>query len=240
MASVGNVKKMYHQILVDPILDASTQRFLWRNMKPERNPDTYIKLTLTFGTICSPALANIAMELTAEANEREFPEAATTIKFCRYMDDICESVENVTTVQKRTNEIDKVLKAGHFTIKEWESNEPKGQSPSVNTNHTTVLGLNWNKENDTLSIQIKLPKQFEVSREGKWIVPRTLTKRLVLSVVSGVFDVFGFAAQVIIRAKVGLQELWRGGKAAKASDGTKFYQTTISPSGQRYSTTFRK
>jgi hypothetical protein len=45
----------------------------------------------------------------------------------------------------------------------------------------------------------------------EWTRPIKLTKRMVLSIISGISDVFGFAAPLIIRAKIGIQELWKGG-----------------------------
>ncbi|XP_064651668.1 uncharacterized protein LOC135502643 [Lineus longissimus] len=82
VAIMGDVSNMYHQILVDPIRDARTHRFLWRNYE-NRPPDIYVKQVLTFGDISSPAIANTAMDLTAEEFEDLLPEAVTTIKNCR-------------------------------------------------------------------------------------------------------------------------------------------------------------
>jgi hypothetical protein len=45
----------------------------------------------------------------------------------------------------------------------------------------------------------------------EWTRPIKLTKRMVLSIISGISDVFGFAAPLIIRTKIGIQELWKGG-----------------------------
>ncbi|XP_074648990.1 uncharacterized protein LOC141904310 [Tubulanus polymorphus] len=119
---VGDVKKMYHQVLVSPGFDTQTHRFLWRNYESNRDPDIYVKMVLTFGDVSSPALANIAMDMTADQYKTQYPDAVATIKQCRYMDDIADSVNTVFDLEKRRCEIDKILESGHFQIKHWYSN----------------------------------------------------------------------------------------------------------------------
>jgi hypothetical protein len=75
VAFVGDVSKMYHQVLVDPVVDAHTNRFLWRGLDNKREPDIYVKLVLTFGVKPAPA-----MDLTADSQEERFPEACKIIK----------------------------------------------------------------------------------------------------------------------------------------------------------------
>ena len=48
-------------------------------------------------------------------------------------------------------------------------------------------------------------KPFEILNSTK------LTKRSILSQVARIFDPVGFASAFLIRAKIGLQELWRQG-----------------------------
>jgi hypothetical protein len=99
LAILGDVSKIYHQILVDPVGDAHTHRFLWRNFE-DRRPDVYVMQVVTSETsqrFSSPALANTAMDLTAEEYEKPYPEAVATIKHCRYMDNVCESPTTVST-----------------------------------------------------------------------------------------------------------------------------------------------
>lgn len=207
VAIMGDVSKMYHQVLVDPVLDAHTHRFLWRNFEKERPPDIYIKLVLTFGDISSPALANTAIDLTAEEGKIKYPEAADTVINCRYMDDICESLPTIAEARKRCSEVDEVLNQGHFKIKEWVSNErlfPQTDKTEI-ANQTElpmsekVLGIIWDKEGDKLSVRtVQHDSDF-----GPY------TKRAVLSIMAGIYDVFGFVAPIIVTAKIMMQQLWR-------------------------------
>ncbi|XP_068738317.1 uncharacterized protein [Montipora capricornis] len=42
VAVLGDISKMYHRILI-PERDQHVHRYLWRNMEPDREPDTYVK-----------------------------------------------------------------------------------------------------------------------------------------------------------------------------------------------------
>ena len=94
VAISGDISKMYHRILI-PLEDQHVHRFLWREMKTDREPDTYVKTVLTFGDKPAPAMAQIALRKTAEEGERLSPHAAKTLKSNTYMDDILDSVHTV-------------------------------------------------------------------------------------------------------------------------------------------------
>ena len=212
----GDISKMYHSVLISPTIDANTHRFLWRGME-DRPPDVYKKLVLTFGDKCSPALANTAMNLTAEESAEDYPAAVETIIGSRYMDDICDSYDEAIEATDRIQEIDLILEKGHFTVKEWTSNvDLPGTKPETKATHNLfatrekVLGICWDRTTDTLQVASNNAKllQVELGRVNKPI-PLVLTKRMVLSIMSGVFDIIGYAAPFLITAKIGLQRLWR-------------------------------
>ncbi len=81
VAILGDVSKMYYQVLVDPVVDAHSHRFLWQSFE-NREPDIYVKAVFMFGDKPAPPMANTAMDLTAEENAENYPDAATTIKEC--------------------------------------------------------------------------------------------------------------------------------------------------------------
>lgn len=60
-----------------------------------------------------------------------------------------------------------------------------------------VLGSEWDTKNDTLLVDIKdTPSAIGLS------------KRIIVSFVASIFDILGYCAPVIIRAKIGIQRLW--------------------------------
>ena len=214
-AVLGDISKMYHRILI-PEVDQQVHRFLWRNLDTEREPDTYVKTVLTFGDKPAPAMALTALKKTAEESADVHPEAADVLKHNTYMDDICESRKTTDEARKITHEIDEVLATGGFSVKEWISNRderkdgPQQERDVASTNEKgsteKVLGLEWNPESDKLKLHTK---ELHQQKENKKL--ERLTKRSVLSRVARIFDPVGFASAFVIRAKIGLQDLWKRG-----------------------------
>ena len=214
---MGDISKMYHRILI-PVKDQHVHRFLWRDMEIGRNPDIYIKTVLTFGDKPAPAMVQIALRKTANENKAEYPKAAEVLEKSMYMDDICESVDTKQEARELTDNIDKVLKTGGFSVKEWICNETlKEQVNSTEEKEMNlykgdeekVLGTVWNFKTDKFHFRVaaELPK-LENSLSQ---VPMKMMKRRILSQVARIYDPIGSAAAFIVRAKIGLQKLWQKG-----------------------------
>ncbi len=213
-AVLGDISKMYHRILI-PEVDQQVHRFLWRNLDIERDPDTYVKTVLTFGDKPAPAMAQIALRKTAEESEDIYPNATQVLKENTYMDDICDSLKTTEEARQLTRDVDEVLAKGGFAVKEWisncdleEENQPTSQQEVKSVQEKIpvekVLGLEWNNQSDKLKLHTK-------ENQNASTKPRKLTKRLVLSRIARVFDPVGFAAALLVRAKIGMQDLWRRG-----------------------------
>ena len=216
VAVMGDISKMYHRILI-PEEDQHVHRFLWRNLETEREPDVYVKTVLTFGDKPAPAMAQIALRKTAEENKKDYPEAAEVLTKNSYMDDICGSVDTVAQAQKLTRDLDKVLESGGFGVKGWTSNKLLTKTENQENEfkmfqeevEEKVLGVIWNYVTDEFSFKVKVDllclTDYSVDRGVK------MTKRTLLSQVARFYDPIGFAAAFVIRAKIGLQELWQIG-----------------------------
>ena len=63
---------------------------------------------------------------------------------------------------------------------------------------TKVLGLAWDKANDTLSCEIPDPPELS----------EAITKRIILSYINQVFDPIGFLCPALLHLKLVLQETW--------------------------------
>ena len=79
-----------------------------------------------------------------------------------------------------------------------QSTEPK-IIPSSKEESSHVLGLKWDHNNDTLV----------VSWGTSSTVAKSLTQRLVLSLVSKVFDPIGLVAPFTVGARLLLKDIWR-------------------------------
>ena len=212
IAFIGDISKMYHRIRI-PEADQHVHRFLWRNLQTDREPDVYVKTVLTFGDEPAPAMAQIALRKTADEAREDFPEAAQVLKDNTYMDDICDSVCTEEEARELTKCIDSVLETGGFKAKGWLSNkansntdqeERKEAAILQGVNEEKVLGVVWNNHTDIFTIKVK--PELLLSQE-----PAMLSKRTILSQVARIYDPIGFASAFLIRAKIGLQELWEKG-----------------------------
>ena len=128
VAISGDISKMYHRVRI-PLKDQHVHRYLWRDLEKERDPDTYVKTVLTLGDKPAPAIAQIALQKTAEKNQELYLEAAKAIANS-YMDDLCDSLDTAKQAQKQTEDIDKILETGGFHVKEWISNKTLNQEDS--------------------------------------------------------------------------------------------------------------
>ena len=210
VAITADISKMYHRVLI-PLKDQHVHRFLWRNLEVDRPPDTYVMNVLTFGDKPAPAMAQVALRKTAEEGESDSPRAAQMIKDNSYMDDILDSVQTNNEATELTAEIDGILEKGGFQVKGCTSNAElipennRKETEEINVpqgkQDAKVLGLAWNNKDDVLKYKVEV----KVSQQSK------LTKRNILSQVARIYDPIGFAAPSLVRAKIGLQDLWKEG-----------------------------
>lgn len=192
IAIQGDISKMYHSIQI-PELEQHVHRFLWRNMNLNKQPDTYVMQKVCFGDKPSGCIALVCLRKTAEENMDSFPNAAETIKKQSYVDDICESVNSMEEAVNTCQDINQVLSTGGFKIKKWII-APNDE----NTGKGKILGVCWDTQDDSFFFETKPIN----------LVPELLTKRIILSLISSIYDPQGLISPLVIRAKIGIQKLW--------------------------------
>ena len=201
------------------LADQHVDRFVWRNCENEREPDTYVKTVLTLGDRPAPAMATIAMRKTASLKESVKPRAAEAIVKNAYVDDICDSVCTVEEARDLTSDISEVLATGGFRIKKWMSNAPINEEEMSNEqvlvgskyDAENVLGTVWTPNDDKLSLKIKTECSADVKTNQSPSLSPKLTKRTILSKLASIYDPVGFAAAIVVKLKIALQELWQLG-----------------------------
>ncbi|XP_028395309.1 uncharacterized protein LOC114519383 [Dendronephthya gigantea] len=199
---------MFYQVRVEPS-DCSALRFLWwPNGKFNEPVEGYEMQVHLFGGISSPSCSNFALKRTAEDNKTEFEQTIATVSF--YVDDCLKSVKSDEETVRRASQLRELLSRGGFKLTKWNSTSqvllkslPESERPEK------IKDLNFDK----LSIERVLGVQWSVSSDQFGfsinVKERPLTRRGVLSVVSWVFDLLGFATPFILQAKQILQELCR-------------------------------
>ena len=155
-------------------------------------------------------MARIALRNTADEAREDFPEAAQVLKDNTYMDDICDSFSTEEEARELTKCIDSVLEKGGFKVKGWLSNKATSNTDQEKRKETAilqgvneemVLGVVWNSHKDMFTLKLK--PELLLSQQ-----PAMLSN---LSQVARIYDPIGFASAFLIRAKIGLQELWEKG-----------------------------
>ena len=138
------------------------------------------------------------------------------------MDDVCDSQASVADAKELISNIDEVLDAGGFHIKEWISNAPLNDKESRDevvlganeeSNMQKVLGTIWHPKQDQFSFAVKIEYPYELSNEATSTStkPSKMTKRIILRKLAGIFYPIGAGAATLVKAKIGMQELWQHG-----------------------------
>ncbi|XP_045454788.1 uncharacterized protein LOC123664238 [Melitaea cinxia] len=206
IALCADVEQMYLRIKVHP------QFYKFQQILYRFNTSDPIQLfefkRVCFGLTSSPFLALRTLRQLADDEKNNFPLASEVINGgFFFMDDICCSINDVHSAQKVASQLIDMFAAGGFKLHKWLSNSPEVLS-SLPQNHLhpqslnfastatqKVLGVTWEPHEDNFNFFIRPAK-----------VP--CTKRNMLSVIARLWDIMGFAAPLIMFAKLLIKELW--------------------------------
>ncbi|XP_043463557.1 uncharacterized protein LOC122499334 [Leptopilina heterotoma] len=194
----ADVKAAFLQISVAPS-DRDYLRFLWRSGD---KMITYRYKRDVFGLTCSPSLlvATIKFHLEKviknDINVNISDKILMKMNDCFYSDNCVTSVESPEDFVQFKSEVTRILEMAGFDLRRWECT-----GDNNNSGETSVLGLVWNKVEDTLSVNLaSIPSNLEC---------HTITKRFILSVAQRVFDPIGFRCPVMLYPKLLLQKIWK-------------------------------
>ena len=210
---MGDIRKMYHAVKLSE-LDQHTHRFLWRFMDKSRPPDIFAMTSVSFGDKPAGNIAITALHKTAELFKDRFPEAAEMIIKNSYVDDIVESIETREEANSLMQQANVILGHASFAVKSWTVS-PNGAEHDGSIEK--VLGVLWNTATDCINFKFKLnfspkirkqPSSSDLTEHDIPVnIPKTLTKRMVLSQLNGVFDPLGLCSPVIVKAKILMRKL---------------------------------
>ena len=210
VAIAGDIDQMFLQVAIQQ-QDRPALSFLWRNMEHNRPPDTYEMNKAIFGAKCSPAIASYALRKAMEAHlGKEVQWRAEQLAKQFYMDDYVASEETPELATRLLNTVTTLAGKGGFQLRKWTSNSKEvlaSVAPSDRANPEVdlstplppgrVLGLLWDTETDTISVQ---PPEKKTAFK---------TKRGVLASIASTFDPLGLVAPFTLQAKLLMQDLWK-------------------------------
>ncbi|XP_011883589.1 PREDICTED: uncharacterized protein LOC105570760 [Vollenhovia emeryi] len=197
---VSDIRKAFLQICLTE-KDRDSLRFLWYDELG--NIITYRHVRVVFGVSCSPFLLGAVidhhlkrlftdekMKFRFKNPEKNLPKLMESF----YVDNCVTSLSTMTEVEQFRYDASLAMSEGAFELRGWENSGSKTEGRDI-----SVLGLMWDKEEDTLRLVVP-------SIEG--IMNEKITKRLILSYSHRVFDPIGFVCPVMITPKLLLQRIW--------------------------------
>lgn len=195
----ADVEKMFRQVLIQSDM-RDLQLILWREKSTE--PLRIFQLnTVTYGTASAPYLSMRCIRQLAQ--ECCDDVIADVINNDFFVDDLITGHDDpdiLFDICKRTSQ---VLKSGCFPLRKWTFNYDVTTTMSKELTvgeHTQnkTLGIGWMNNEDELYFTTSL----------KPIDSPPLTKRIMLSIISQIYDPLGLLAPGVIISKVLLQGLW--------------------------------
>ena len=198
IALTADVQKAFLQVGVDPH-DRDAHRFLW-----DDNGTTRVMrfARVPFGNRGSPFLlmATIRYHLI----HTEPSEVTHELLENLYMDDWLSGCDEEKRAFQMFAEAQNIMLEAGMKLAKWASNNKDlsnhFQSELATAVAHKVLGLRWCMNTDMFTF-LGFPVKTDTC----------LTKRLVLSLISRLFDPMGFLTPFVIRAKILFQTIWQQG-----------------------------
>ncbi|XP_048001236.1 uncharacterized protein LOC125238008 isoform X2 [Leguminivora glycinivorella] len=190
--------------------DRDVTRFLWlKNPKAGVNENNLLHMRfcrVPFGIISSPFLLTATIRHHMSKGDQNL---MSEIADRTYVDNLVTGTDTIEEARHLVNQTRTTFTELSMNIREWTSNNnvllksiPK-QFRSKDTESTKVLGLTWHMNKDILKLRL-----------GETLVERNqdkiaMTKRGILRTLASLYDPCGFAAPLVLPAKLLLQELWK-------------------------------
>lgn len=224
VALAGDIEKAFLNVDIDDA-DRDVVRFYWVEdvNKEDFKIETYRFTRVVFGLNASPFLLNATIRHHLARYSESDPRFTSKLAKSFYVDDLVTGEHTVSKAfELFEKSVSRMSEAG-FRLRKWLTNsrelrekiecvekgkEDNGDESYAKTVLSTqqsgpkrdkILGLSWDCERD--SIHFNFERTAERAKQGE------LTKRSVLSVISGLFDPLGIFSPMSVSMKIMFQEL---------------------------------
>ena len=199
----ADVKQAFHQIWIEP-KDRDVFRFFWISDLEKKKVVTLRFTRVPFGCVSSPFLLGATLQEHLNTLEQQYPETVAELRKDLYVDDVISGGTCEKEVIKVKQEAKEIFSEGHFTLHKWHCSLPSIEEEESNdleqtfakeslgtkTGEAKILGLKWNKFEDSLAVDFRSCKSTE-----------EYTKRGILSAMAKVYDPLGLASPIMLEAK---------------------------------------
>ena len=207
-----DIEACFHRILVDPQDIDALRFFFWKDFDLNQPYVVFRMLVHLFGSTSSPSISTFAIRYLAELFKNEYPpEVILAILWNLYVDDLIKSCPDVQSAIKLINGLVNLLKRGGFRLTKFVSNsrevlaaipsEDRAKSVKDFDESTLpverALGVKLDVEDDAFVFKVSHLKVGEIRN----------TRRLILGLISSVWDPIGFLACVLLKGRRILQVL---------------------------------
>ncbi|CAG9135063.1 unnamed protein product [Plutella xylostella] len=207
-AVIADIEKMYRGILIHED-QQQLQKIVWRFTPTDKLREMQL-CTVSYGSKSAPYLAMRTLKQLAIDEGDAYPQARKAVMSEFYMDDVISGRNTIEEAKILQNELYNLLLKGGFVLKKWATNEAsilEGLPDNYKRQQNTIdfkqdesmktLGLSWNTTEDVFVFNWQLPQQKS-----------RLTKRVLLSNISKIYDPLGWLSPMTVKAKLIFQKLW--------------------------------
>ena len=206
MILTGDIRKAFLQIRIHES-ERDALRFHWR-ADAHSEIETYCFTRVLFGLAPSPFLLGEVLEYHLNSWDKKYPEAVERLHRSFYVDDLLTSGKNLQQTQEQKKIAEEIMRDATFELHKWHSNEPQLEDNpphssdeersyakrqlQVQPNESKLLGVKWNKDEDTIAVQ------FPTTDSD---TSHTATKREVLATLAKVYDPLGLTSPTTLQGK---------------------------------------
>ena len=207
VAVTADIEKAFLQVRIREC-ERDALRFHWQ-CGEQSELETLRFTRALFGLAPSPFLLGGVIECHLALWEDKYPELVAEIRRSLYVDDLLTGGQTVQQAKERKERAVEIFNDATFNLHKWNSNaeelEPKVNSTveddqqsyakqqlGVKPNESKMLGLKWDKVQDTLTVNF--PRS--VDRND------TVTKRGILRNLAKIYDPLGLVSPVTLEGKL--------------------------------------
>ncbi|XP_021959265.1 uncharacterized protein LOC110855152 [Folsomia candida] len=214
IGAVSDIRKAFQMIEVKEE-DRDFLRFLWWEDATQEKLKELRHKRVVFGVNCSPFILAAVLEKHLKSVKEDLQPLSSKLLGSLYVDNCVTSLDTFKEYENFKTLSTEILKDAKKDLRQWKhtavgtsgiefnpycgldgdsDGAPKDSSFKTTT---MVLGLVWDKEEDTLTCKIKNAD-----------LPDKLTKREILSRVPKIYDPIGFTSPATLQPKILLQDAW--------------------------------